>query len=289
MDVHPLADIFPMMGDDELAELADDIKENGLLHPIVVDADGVLIDGRNRLRACEIAGVEPTFTQLNGHDASAFIVSANLNRRNMKAGQRAMALAMIYPEANYGGARTRGAVSETKTELAKAKVSNTRLSQARSVLRHSRALADDVVAGRIGLDKALERVETEQQASMTVGEQLATLRAMDPDLADLVDEERMTLEDAWTLHEKRIAEAAKIRANQRENITRVSEGLWSCSIAWANTEFVGRFWDEWQDEEFRRQWFARVRLKPELFPDIIAGAKTFAEFVSKLAEETNDE
>jgi ParB-like chromosome segregation protein Spo0J len=75
MDVHPLAALFPIMTDDELQDLADDIRENGLLHPIVLDADGVLIDGRNRLRACEIAGVDPKFSKLNGHDAAAYIVS----------------------------------------------------------------------------------------------------------------------------------------------------------------------------------------------------------------------
>ncbi len=47
-----------MMTDDELAGLAADIKANGLIHPIVTDAAGVVIDGRNRLRACEIAGVD---------------------------------------------------------------------------------------------------------------------------------------------------------------------------------------------------------------------------------------
>ena len=39
---------------------AADIKANGLVHPIMLDVDGkILVDGRNRLKACEIAGVEP--------------------------------------------------------------------------------------------------------------------------------------------------------------------------------------------------------------------------------------
>src|SRR4051812_41618555 len=109
IQIHPLAALFPMMTDEELAELADDIKENGLIHPIVLDSDGVLIDGRNRLRACEIAEVAPTFTALNGHDAAAFIVSANLERRNLTKGQQAVALAMIYPAPGKGG---RGKKSE---------------------------------------------------------------------------------------------------------------------------------------------------------------------------------
>jgi ParB-like chromosome segregation protein Spo0J len=99
MKIHPAADIFPMMSDEELQDLAADIKESGLIHPIVTDADGeVLIDGRNRLAACKIAGVEPTFEKLNGQDAVAYIVSTNLARRTLTKGQQAMSLAMIYPE-----------------------------------------------------------------------------------------------------------------------------------------------------------------------------------------------
>ena len=64
--LHPIADLFPMMTDEELANLAADIKANGLIHPIVVDKDGVLIDGRNRDRACEIAGIEPATVLFEG-------------------------------------------------------------------------------------------------------------------------------------------------------------------------------------------------------------------------------
>src|SRR3954454_14399580 len=102
-DVHPAADIFPMMSEDELASMAEDILANGLIHPIVLDAEGVLVDGRNRLRACGMAGVEPTFRRLNGEDTEAFIVSANLARRNLNKAQQAMALAMIYPDGGKGG------------------------------------------------------------------------------------------------------------------------------------------------------------------------------------------
>ncbi len=36
LPVFPAADVFPMMFDDELKELAEDIKANGLREPIVV-------------------------------------------------------------------------------------------------------------------------------------------------------------------------------------------------------------------------------------------------------------
>jgi ParB-like chromosome segregation protein Spo0J len=55
---HPVADLFPMLAGDEMQSLADDIAERGLLHPIVLDTEGRILDGRNRYAACEIAGVD---------------------------------------------------------------------------------------------------------------------------------------------------------------------------------------------------------------------------------------
>jgi ParB-like chromosome segregation protein Spo0J len=103
VNIHPAADIFPMMSDEELRELADDIKANGLNHAIVIQ-DGTLIDGRNRLAACKLAGVTPHYEPLPaGVDARAFILSENVKRRHMNKGQQAMAVAMMYPEPAKGG------------------------------------------------------------------------------------------------------------------------------------------------------------------------------------------
>jgi hypothetical protein len=46
----------------------------------------LIVDGRNRLAACKIADVKPTFEKLNGQDPLAYIVSANLARRNLTKG-----------------------------------------------------------------------------------------------------------------------------------------------------------------------------------------------------------
>jgi ParB-like chromosome segregation protein Spo0J len=96
--VHPIADLFPMMDDEELAKLAADIKANGLIHPIIVDEDGPLLDGRNRSMACEIAGIEPAVVVFEGDDPKAYIIASNIARRHMSKGQQAMVVAMIYPE-----------------------------------------------------------------------------------------------------------------------------------------------------------------------------------------------
>jgi hypothetical protein len=57
LKIHPAAELFPMMSADELRELGEDIKKNNL-HEGVALLDGMLLDGRNRLDAMEMAGIK---------------------------------------------------------------------------------------------------------------------------------------------------------------------------------------------------------------------------------------
>lgn len=194
--IHPAADLFPMMSEEELRELADDIAEHGLIHPIVVDDQGQLIDGRNRLKACEIAKVEPRFEKLNGYHPLAYIVSANLERRNLTKGQQAMALAMIYPEPEKRG---RGNKSEARKGLETEPFSKARLSQARSVLHYSRALAESVIKGAVSLDAALAQVEAAKRQAESAEGKLARIQKDAPDLAERVSDTTLALDEALTL------------------------------------------------------------------------------------------
>ena len=99
--VHPAADVFPMMSDEDLDKLAADIKANGLQHPIVFHAvkhadhragNLQLIDGRNRLEAMERAGivVEEKRRVLPHHkDPVAHIIGLNIRRRHLTKQQQA--------------------------------------------------------------------------------------------------------------------------------------------------------------------------------------------------------
>lgn len=88
MKIHPAAEIFPMIEGDELRALVDDIREHGLLEPIVVYKDQIL-DGRGRMRACEVLDIEPTFIPYEGSEPFAYSVSKNLIRRSLTASQKA--------------------------------------------------------------------------------------------------------------------------------------------------------------------------------------------------------
>jgi hypothetical protein len=120
LPVHPAAELFPRLAADELRVLADDIKKNGLQSPIVLwgagsqteKADLVLLDGRNRLDALELLGVNlvsdktGTFVAKVGFDPSRcqpwltvkfafkdidpfeYVISANLHRRHLTPKQK---------------------------------------------------------------------------------------------------------------------------------------------------------------------------------------------------------
>jgi hypothetical protein len=85
--VHPFTDKFDMMSAEELYALGADIKANGLREPITVDGDRTLLDGRNRLAAMELAGVEKTggwwHEDVHDGDPIAFIISKNILRRHL--------------------------------------------------------------------------------------------------------------------------------------------------------------------------------------------------------------
>jgi len=91
-EFHEAANIFPMLPDDELQSLAEDIKTNGLQVPIEL-LDDKIIDGRNRYRACQIVGVTPKMVKVYTEDPIAYVMTVNLHRRHLTPSQRAMAAA----------------------------------------------------------------------------------------------------------------------------------------------------------------------------------------------------
>jgi ParB-like chromosome segregation protein Spo0J len=88
--VHPAALAFPEMSAAALHELAEDIRQNGQAYPSMRTAEGLVLDGRNRDKACQIAGVEPWYAVYAGGDPVGFIISSNLKRRQLNESQRAL-------------------------------------------------------------------------------------------------------------------------------------------------------------------------------------------------------
>ena len=93
-EFHAVANLFPLLRGAAFEELVADIKKNGQREPILCDAEGRILDGRNRYRACRTAGIEPRFVTWDGEGTAAEVaLSLNLRRRHLGESQRAMVAA----------------------------------------------------------------------------------------------------------------------------------------------------------------------------------------------------
>ncbi len=118
--VHPAAELFPMMLDEQYAKLRDDIRANGLREPITL-CEAKVLDGRNRLRACDELGIEPKFTSYDGESPVAFVWSLNGARRHLSKSQLAAIATEMLPqlreEASKRKAQATGAPRGEKSVL----------------------------------------------------------------------------------------------------------------------------------------------------------------------------
>lgn len=159
---HEFCRIFPALNEVDLQSLADDIQKNGQRHPIIIDEDGAVLDGRNRLAACQLRGVEPEFEVFQGSEAEKleFVVSLNLSRRHLDSGQRAMVaskLATLRHGVNVEKQDARiQASSITQGEAAdRLNVSRNSVQTARKVQEHAAPeVVEAVERGELSLNKA---------------------------------------------------------------------------------------------------------------------------------------
>lgn len=90
-EAHPAANLFPMMDEARLQELAADIAANGQLEPIRL-FKGKILDGRNRYQACAVAGIAPKFSTVpDDVNPWKLVWSLNGERRDITTDQRFIA------------------------------------------------------------------------------------------------------------------------------------------------------------------------------------------------------
>jgi hypothetical protein len=240
MKVHPVVDAIRMMNRDEFARLVWSVKRNGLRNPISLTVDGVLLDGRNRLMACRMAGVEPRFETVDPEDPVAFICSKNIQRTHHTPSQCAVMDALfedlyrddpdcpirVSPEAR---------LVARYDDLVKLVFAGSSLAEA-----HGRAL-----------DRQREEVLAVKEA-----ERLAHLRTEAPYLAIRVDEGELTVTEAVEAHEDQVRapvladHAAAIRTIAKrvlDDIIEVGRRLTECKALLRHGA-----WSPWLQQEF--QW-----------------------------------
>lgn len=207
LEVHPYAARFPLMSDEELQDLAEDIKANGLKEPIVLDSDGTLIDGRNRCAACKILGIEPKSIVLNGDaDQIKFVISLNINRRHLSVSQRAMLAALSIPLSNEALPKRPGVQKEAAEQ---AGVKKQKISWAMAVRKWAPLSVENVISGTISLDKAYEEALGQKKAAESDEAKMTKLTKAAADLADQVSEGKLTLAEAMGALDAREEEVRK--------------------------------------------------------------------------------
>jgi ParB-like chromosome segregation protein Spo0J len=219
MPVHPMAERFPMWPADRLEELAADIKANGLNIPIVVwRTENMLLDGRNRLAACKLANVEPRVEYFEGDDPRALIISRNIQTREMTASQKAMLLALEFPETKQG--KRNDLTSLESKEVAG--FSPTLLSQARLIKRYAGDQVDGVITGATRFNTALRQAEENRSASSATNARLERMEAAAPDLARQVREETLSLGEAEAALNERQRREREIKEAGRRAVAEIT-------------------------------------------------------------------
>jgi ParB family chromosome partitioning protein len=125
-DLHPFPDNpFHVAEDEMLMEMAESIKEFGMVTPIITrpreDGDGYeVIAGQRRVRASELAGIDtvPAFVlPLDRDRAIITLVDSNLQRENILPSERAFAYKMKLEAMKRQGFRTDLTSSQVGTRL----------------------------------------------------------------------------------------------------------------------------------------------------------------------------
>ena len=125
-DLYPFPDNpFHVAEDETLSELAESIKEFGIVTPIITrpkeDGDGYeVIAGQRRVRASELAGINtvPAFVlPLDRDRANITLVDSNLQRENILPSERAFAYKMKSEAMKRQGFRTDLTSSQVVTKL----------------------------------------------------------------------------------------------------------------------------------------------------------------------------
>lgn len=191
-EVHPAAEVWPMLAEADLADLAASIKEHGLLDPLTLDPEGRLLDGRNRLAACSIAEKEPTFVVYDG-DPVLFVIAKNSDRRHMSTGARAMAAAVGLADdgRRQNGRWRRGSVAINGSVNS---AWQQRMNEAGLVIDFcSPDEVRKVIAGGIALDTAYKAAKAHKEASASYEVRRAALGEKAPDLVERVTDEASLL------------------------------------------------------------------------------------------------
>ena len=208
---HPLSTIWGDIPPEEFAELVESVKaDHGVIDYVVKTYEDMVLDGWHRYQAAVAADKVSSlvFSEFTGSDPVAYVIARNAQRRQLNAGQRAIAVQRCYEWANPGNPQFR---STTELELPSAKEVAIQAGVSESTVDHARAairggLGDEVASGRMSASAAAEatRAPEPQQNRLTKAQQLEfELGELKDKLAEMKEEIRFYKGEASDLDHER--------------------------------------------------------------------------------------
>ncbi|MBI3693642.1 MAG: ParB N-terminal domain-containing protein [Acidobacteria bacterium] len=160
-EFHAVADLFPLLRGAAFEQLVADIRKNGLREPILLDAEGRIIDGRNRYRACLAAGVEPRFVEWQGEGSvTELALSLNLRRRHLDESQRALVAARLAKLMEKEAVKRKGRRLQNPADLQGSSSGESRMKAAALVNVSPRLISYAIKVLREGCNELIAAVES---------------------------------------------------------------------------------------------------------------------------------
>jgi ParB-like chromosome segregation protein Spo0J len=175
------ASLVPELSPEEFESLKQSIKNaNGIYVPIIVNQDGIILDGHHRYKACQELGIDPKTTVREFSDKleeQLFVIECNLIRRQLNNFQRTeLALkskpileAIVRGNESLGGKGDRnltplGRINDKIGE--RAGVSRDTVRKVEKILENKRIsdkIKEDLRSGQLSINEAYELVEQDQE------------------------------------------------------------------------------------------------------------------------------
>ena len=171
MEFHAIANIFPLIEGKAFDDLVSDVSTNGIREPVWT-YEGEILDGRNRWRAAQQAGVDCPIREYDGNDPIGFVVSLNLHRRHLSESQRGMVAASIANLSNGQKTSSANLQSTPVTQTEAAEMLNVSPRTVASAAKVKEQGAPDVVAavnaGEMSVSLAAQYVSTPSEIKSEV-------------------------------------------------------------------------------------------------------------------------
>lgn len=174
-EFHFLSNLFPLDNGEKFTGLVDDIRQNGLQHPIVL-YEGKILDGRSRYKACALLNLEPQtvdFESLEtGEEPLQWLIKQNTADRDLKKPQLAtVGLAMLNMRAGgiYAKELDSAAVAEVKEVAGIVDVGWTSLERLLGIQKRRPDLITRIRSGELTIAEAARAAGFTQQHAPVPG------------------------------------------------------------------------------------------------------------------------